>query len=138
MLDSNDLLNVIKKIATESVDATKPTALTYGRVTSISPLKINVEQKMTLTSAQLVLTRNVTNFQVNMTVNHATDPHTHTHTITDTWTGGGSASDETHQHTYSGTKTFTVHNALAVGDEVVMIRMQGGQRFLVLDKVVQA
>lgn len=138
MLDSNDLLVSIKKAAVEAVEAGKPTALTFGRVIETSPLRINVEQKMTLTAAQLMLTRNVTNFQVNMTVNHATDPHTHTHEITDTYTGSGSASSETHHHTYSGTKTFTVHNALAVGDEVVMVRMQGGQRFLVLDKVVRA
>jgi len=135
MRDVNDLLNSIKIAAVEAVEAGKPAEIRYGHVTSISPLKINVEQKMTLTSAQLVLTRNVTNFQVNMTVNHTTDPHTHTHTITDTWTGGGSASDETHQHTYSGTKTFTVHNALAVGDRVLMIRMQGGQKFIVIDRV---
>ena len=63
LLDANDLLMAIKKASVEAVDATKPTALVFGKVTSSSPLKINVEQKMTLTAAQLVLTRNVTDYK---------------------------------------------------------------------------
>ena len=34
--------------------------------------------------------------------------------------------------------TNTVKDILSVGDTVVMLRMQGGQQFLVLDKVVEA
>ena len=134
--DFNDLLNSIKKAAVEAVKASKPTAIVYGKVTSVSPLKINVEQKMTLTPAQLVLTRNVTDYELEMTADHSTENHTHTHTISDTYSGGGSASNETHNHAYTGRKTFTVHNSLVVGDEVVMVQMQGGQKYIVLDRVV--
>ena len=34
--------------------------------------------------------------------------------------------------------TNTVKDILSVGDTVVMLRIQGGQQFLVLDKVVEA
>lgn len=31
--------------------------------------------------------------------------------------------------------TLTVKNALAAGDEVILIRMQGGQKYIVLDRI---
>ncbi|MBN2883923.1 MAG: DUF2577 domain-containing protein, partial [Clostridia bacterium] len=90
-------------------------------------LKINVEQKMTLTSEQLVLTRNVTDYKVNMSVDHQTE---------DTSGGSGDSSFASHHHAYKGKKEFTVHNSLVVGEEVIMIQMQGGQKFIVIDRVI--
>lgn len=127
--DFTDLLIVMKKAAIEAVNASKPTSIVYGKVINTSPLQINVEQKMTLTAAQLVLTRNVTEHKIQMTVDHVTGN-----------TSGGSGEDSfsSHSHKYSGKKEFTVHNGLVVGDEVVMIQMQGGQKYIVLDRVVKA
>lgn len=34
-----------------------------------------------------------------------------------------------------GTGTITGHNGLAVGDEVVLLRQQGGQKYIVLDRI---
>ncbi len=127
MHDFNDLLVTIKKAAIEAVNASKPTAIVYGKVISKSPLKINVEQKMTLTAAQLILTRNVTDYQVDMTVNHETEYKSG---------GSGDSSFVSHNHAYIGKKTFTVHNGLVVGDEVIMIQMQGGQKYIVIDRVI--
>lgn len=125
--DFNDLLKMIKQAAVEAVNASKPTAIVYGKVISISPLKINVEQKMTLTAAQLVLTRNVTDYKVYMTVDHVTEPKSG---------GNGDSSFASHNHAYKGKKQFTVHNGLVVGDEVILIQMQGGQKYIVWDRVV--
>ena len=127
MRDFNDLLVIIKKAAVDAVNASKPTAIVYGKVSSISPLKINVEQKMTLTAAQLVLTRNVTDHKIFMTVDHTTENRSG---------GSGDASFASHNHDYKGKKEFTVHNGLVVGDEVIMVQMQGGQKYIVLDRVV--
>ena len=52
MPDVNDLLNAIKKAASDAVEASKPVAIMYGKVTSVSPFEINVEQKMILHSPQ--------------------------------------------------------------------------------------
>lgn len=41
-----------------------------------------------------------------------------------------------HSHSYSGKKRFRVHNGLKQGEKVILIRFKGGQRFLVLDRVV--
>ena len=127
MLDANDLLNAVKKAAVEAVNAGQPSDFCYGKVVSTKPLKISVEQKMTLGAAQLVLTRNVTDFNTRVTVN---------------WETGIKADEKgdpplpSHSHAVSGTKTITIHNALQVGDVVVLLKKKGGQKYLILDRVV--
>lgn len=151
MLDANDLLNIVKKASLDAVNASQPSDFYFGKVTSASPLKILVEQKMTLGAAQLVLTRNVTDFKTNVTVNWSTgnalDTHehgfsgdigsggedSHTHSLS----GNVESVDLTHSHSISGKKELTIHNALQVGDEVILLKQKGGQKYLVLDRVVK-
>lgn len=118
MIDMNDIVMAIKKAAKEAIEAADPTAIQFGTVKSTSPLKIIVEQKKELTIAQLILTRNVKDYELEMTVNHETEIA------------------EAHSHEYKGRKKFTVHNALKVGDSVMLLKMQGGQKYIVLDKEV--
>lgn len=117
MSDVNDLLEHIKKVAVKAVEAGKPAAIVIGKVTNVSPLKINVEQKLTLTSAQLILTKNVTNYSINVAIDTAT------------------SESEAHSHKIEGTKKITIKNGLVVGEKVVLLREQGGQRFIVLDRI---
>lgn len=135
MFNSNDLVKLMKKAAVEAVDASKPANMVFGKVISVSPLKIKVDQKLILTSAQLVLSRSVTDYRLSATVDHITEDHTHTHTISDTYTGGGSASNETHHHEYKGKKEFLIHGALKVGEEVILMQVSGGQKYVVIDRV---
>lgn len=131
-----DIIEAAKIAALRAVEASKPSGVYLGTVTSISPLKINVEQKMTLESPQLILARDVTEYKVDMTVDHWTENETaHTHAVIDTYTGGGTSEPTTHRHAYKGRKTFTVHNGLIVGDKVILLRVQGGQKYVVLDRV---
>ena len=88
MLDANDLLNIVKKAAIEAVNASQPSDFCFGKVTSVKPLKISVEQKMTLGSAQLVLTE-------------------------------------------------TISKTIKASDEVILLKKKGGQKYLVLDRVVK-
>ena len=84
-------VEVVKKAAVEAVEAGKPVNLLFGEVISASPLKIQVDQKAIYTEKMLVLTRNVTDFEVDMTVSHRTVVISHGHPVVDTYTGGGSA-----------------------------------------------
>lgn len=130
-----NLIELIKKAALDAVEASKPCVVMFGKVTSITPLKINVEQKLTLTEAQLILTRNVTNYKTDITVDHYTEDVTHNHSYTD----DGSSSttgNNTHKHQIKGKKEITVHNGLVVGDTVLLLRMQGGQQYVVWDRLV--
>jgi Protein of unknown function (DUF2577). len=126
-----DLVGAMKKAGLDAVEASKPVNVFFGNVVSVSPLKINVEQKMTLEAPQLILARNVTTYTIQMTVDHWTEDETeHTHVVS-----GVTSSPATHKHAYAGKKTFTVHNGLVKGDKVILIREQGGQRFIVIDRV---
>lgn len=126
MASHNDFLNLIKKASTDAVEAGKPINVVFGTVISIAPLKINIEQKLTLGTAQLILARNVTDFTVDMTVDHITENRSG---------GAGDAEYASHNHDYVGRKSFLVHNGLIVGDEVILVRMQGGQKYVVIDRV---
>ena len=75
----------------EAVEAGKPVNILFGTVISASPLKIQVDQKSIYTSKMLILTRNVTDFEVDMTVNHSTE---------DKGGGSGAAAYEAHKHAY--------------------------------------
>ena len=167
MLDTNDLLNTIKKAATEAVDASKPVAILFGKVLNVSPLEINVEQKMILHSAQLVLSRNVTDYSTEATVAWSSNDTqlnaNHTHNINGDISINSNAtinpnpdneqitiSNEinnnmsiaqksinlTHAHSITGRKKIIIHNGLKIDDEVLLLRMQGGQKYIVIDKVV--
>lgn len=87
MPDAVEFVKIMKKAAIEAVDSTKPTNIYFGSVESISPLKINVEQKMTLTKLQLILTERLTK------------------------------------------------EPLKIGDGVILLRQQGGQKYIVLDRI---
>lgn len=81
------LIEIIKKAAVDAVAASKPMSVVYGKVLSTSPLRIQVDQRLTLDDDFIVLTQ-------------------------------------------------TVSGALVPDDRVVMLMAQGGQSYVVLDKVV--
>ena len=115
-LDINELVRAVKQAAVEAVKADGPMAVSFGTVTSASPLKIQVDQKKTLTEAQLILTNNVRDFNVDMTVDHQTESQSG---------GSGEAAFAAHQHAYKGRKTFKVHLALKAGEKVILISCDG-------------
>lgn len=149
MPDAVELVKTMKKAALDAMEAAKPVAVYFGEVQSVSPLKINVEQKMILGEAQLILSRNVTDFKTKVTVDWETESSltTHSHTLSGNTGDGG---DPTHNHSLSGDtgskslahihamtgkKEITVHNSLVVGDKVILVRQQEGQKFVVLDRI---
>jgi len=135
-----NLLQIMKQASFDAVEEGKPVNLVYGVVEKVSPLEVRVDQKLLLTKNFLVLTRNVMDYDVEMEFSHETElsgAYEHKHSVS---TSGGSGASDTnkqpsHKHEYRGKKTYHVLNGLHVGERVVMIRMQGGQRFLILDRI---
>ena len=113
-----DLVESIKKAALDAVANSDPSAVLFGKVTGVAPLKIQINQKLILEEACLVLTRNVTEYDLDITP--------------DEWT---TESADSHRHGITGKKSIKVHNALEEGDEVILIRQAGGQQYIVLDRV---
>lgn len=118
MFNSKDILLMFKKAALDIYNAQKPMGVCFGTVESISPLRIRIDQGLSIESHQLILTRNVIDYDLDITVNHTTD------------------ATDGHTHGYTGIKTFTINNSLKQGEKVILNSLPGGQRYLVLDKVV--
>ncbi len=117
MLD-NSLIELIKQIALNAVENGQPCDFCYGKVISPSPLKILVENKLELSEMQLVLTRNVTDFETELDF-------------------GEEKVEKKSGHDHKILKhKVLVKNALKAGETVVLLRKRGGQSFLVLDRVV--
>lgn len=125
----DDITKLFQRVANDSLLATKPMDIVFGKVESVEPIEIRVDQKLVLKKEQLFLTRNVIDYELEMSVDHVTE---------DTSGGSGQGAFDSHDHKYKGRKIFLVHNALESGDRVIMLRNQGGQMYIVLDKVVSA
>lgn len=104
MRDMNAFLANVKRAAIEAVLAMKPFSFVLGTVSSASPLKIRVDQKLELSAPQLVLTNAVRDHTVAITVDHDTE------------------------------QTCRVHLALKTGEQVLLLRTDGGQKYIVLDR----
>ena len=149
-LDAQKLVMLIKQAAVEAVNAKDPMSLKIGEVVSVSPLKISINQKITIPASQLLLTNAVRDYTVYETVDHTTGTAlgsvslTHKHAYSGTTSGNESYSGNTenaggvnigHSHSYKGRKKFTVHLGLKTGEKVLMLRCDGGQKFIVLDRL---
>lgn len=130
-----DIVQLVKKAAVEAVEAAKPVQFLFGQVISASPLKIQVDQKSIYTERMLVLTRNVTEHEIDISISAQSVVISHGHPVTDTYTGGGTAQEISHNHPIKGRKKIKIHNGLVVGDWVVMARIQKGKKYVVLDRI---
>lgn len=130
----------MKLIIGNYLNAIKPTDLFFGTVTNISPLTIQIDQKHILTESFLILSNMVKDHSVDITVSMQTEndaymnpSHTHTGNLGNPTDAGNL--DTTHHHDIKGRKKIIMHYGLKKGEKVILLRMQGGQRYLVLDRV---
>ncbi len=147
MPDYVELLQTMKRAAVEAVAAGQPLALCYGTVRSVQPLQIMADQKLPLEAEQLELTNAVQDCYIDVEISAYTENDAfmngrHIHGICDTYTGGGSADEgnlnTTHRHAIKGRKRLKLCNGLQVGEKVLLLRWQGGQKYLVLDRLEPA
>lgn len=149
-LDAQKFVMMVKQAAVDAVNANEPMALKIGEVVSVAPLKISLNQKITVPASQLLLTNAVRDYTVYETVDHTTDTAlggislSHKHAYSGTTSGDDAYSGDTenagavaldHSHTYKGRKKFIVHLGLKVGEKVLLLRCDGGQKFIVLDRL---
>lgn len=150
-LDADEFVKLVKQASDEVNNAKKPFSLLFGTVTSAEPnLKIFVNQKLTLDEQQLILTNNVRDYTIYMTTagedkdgetgdEHYTENEKYiVNPIGEVPAGGGSIDEhqfKEHNHKYKGKKKWTVHFKLKVGEKVILLRCDGGQKYIVLDRV---
>lgn len=95
------MLDIIKKASLGAVGNTNPVAFSYGTVTEVTPLQIQVDQRFILSGNALVLPESIMESKIEL-----------------------------------DGKEIVVRRGLAKGDRVLMVRMQGGQSYIVLDRLV--
>lgn len=135
----------IKLIVANMINSMQPTDVFYGTVTGVEPLQITVDQKLVLPESFLILSNMVKDHYVDLTVSFQTENDafmkpTHTHPYTDTPVGASTTQptadlDTTHKHEIKHKIKVLQHYALKKDEKVILLRMQGGQKYLVLDRV---
>lgn len=123
MNDAGELVRLIKMAAVEAVEADKPTAFCFGKVLCTDPLKISVDQRLVLGEKQLILTKAVTDYSVDAFLGFYTDEQAEGY------------SEDKHRHGCRGKKKIFLLKGLKEGEEVILIRIEGGQRYVVLDRI---
>lgn len=126
MGDTVKFVETVKSIALSAVKATKPMEVICGTVKQINPLKVELNQKLILEKDDLILTDNVTDFETEITA---------VEWFTENKSGGsGDAAFESHKHDIKGRKKVIIHNSLKAGEKVILLRVQGGQQFVILNR----
>lgn len=119
----------IKHISKGVYESIKPTTIMFGKVISEKPLKINLEQKLTLGENQLILTRNVTDYKTEISIPKTLD-------VSGNVAGYHGPGSLTTLNLPPKMETI-IHNNLKQGEDVILLRLEGGQKFLVLDRLVK-
>lgn len=109
------MLDAIKRAATEAVNAAGPVVVQIGSVTKINPLEVLVDNRLTLTEDFLIVPESLAELKLDLR-------HTHT-------SGSGAVGEAL-------AAPVIIRKGLAAGDKLLLIRMQGGQRYVIMDRVV--
>lgn len=110
--------------------------LCTGVVTKVNPLEIMIDQKWVLGEVFLTLTNAVKDHTVDITVSWNTlDETEHVH---GNGNNGSDTAPSSHKHGIQGRKKITIHNGLTIGEQVLLLRKQGGGDYIVLDRLTPA
>lgn len=161
---SGGLLPIIQQIVGNYMKASSLTDLVFGTVVSVDPLSIKVvETMLELPREAIILTDSVVEKRITINPHlHAISTLSHTHSYQDD--NGNGVSSKTTGEALSGSyntqntslvgsmsvngedvsqdgkeeNEIIIQRGLEVDDSVVMLRVSGGQRFLVLSKTYPA
>nr|DAW43745.1 MAG TPA: Protein of unknown function (DUF2577) [Caudoviricetes sp.] len=137
-----ELKDILQQMMQESMKSAQLTDLQVGTVTSASPLEVTINPAMApLRAGVLYLSSAVVEKKIPVV------QHTHTVTVQDTYTGGGTATCSTELSNIvcieNGTQLpvengyIILNRALETGDKVLLLRVQNGQKFIILSRVFE-
>lgn len=103
------MIDIIKKAGIDAVGAQNPVNIIFGEIAKDDPIEIKIEQRYVLPKDFFIIPEYLTRYEVDLTHSH----------------GSGSALGK-----------LVIRDGLKKGDKVLLLRVQGGQQYVVLDKVV--
>ena len=104
------MIDTMKKAGMDAFGASKPVNILFGEVLSIGDFKIKVDQKLILDKDFFIIPERLTRYEVDLK---------HIHGSTGTALG-----------------KLVIREGLKKGDKVLLLSVQGGQQYVILDKVV--
>lgn len=129
-----ELANLVRKAGKQAVEQGAPVNVLIGTVTQINPLVISVDQKFPISAEFLYLTDNVRDYKTKLSFDNPSVKHVvKDYTMQDE---EGTNYKITFQD--KAINDVTIYNGLKVGERVLLLRVQGGQKFVVLNRVVEA
>lgn len=111
----SSLLDVIKKAGMDAFSASNPMNLMFGEIITADPLSVKVDQRFILPADFLIVPESLTKYEMDLK---------HSHSSPSGQTGEALA------------EKVVIRAGLKPGDKVILLRVQGGQQFVILDKVV--
>lgn len=108
------MIDIIKKAGVDAVGANNPVNILFGEVLNVEELKIKIDQKFILSKEFFVIPQSLTKYEIDLS-------HSHNYS-------NGSTSKELNK--------IVIREGLKQGDKVLLLRVQGGQQYVILDKVV--
>lgn len=115
------LLEVIKTAGMDAVGASNPVSVLFGEVLSSDPLSVKVDQRFTLTADFLLVPASLVRLEIDL-------KHRHSYTDDGSSRSTSAALEE----------KIVINPGLKTGDKILLLRVQGGQRFVIIDRVVTA
>ena len=134
-MNASMFLKIVQDIASKVYNNSEPSDIEFGTVESIEPLVIRISEMITLTENQLILTNLVKDFEVDIEVSHRTVNDDILNTLHDHPGVPQNSFDSHHYHDYKGRKKIKIYMGLKVGEGVILLKKQGGQRRLVIDRI---
>ena len=134
-------VDAMKEAASGVFYSCNPFSFALGVVVSAEPLKVKIDQKLTLGEKQLILTNSVRDYYVKLTTCGESEKQADgtAHKTEKTMRPPAAPEDygafDNHDHEYKGDKWFKVNLALKAGESVLLLRIDGGQKFIILDRL---
>lgn len=141
---STGIIETIKLAALDAIENSNPCDLRFGTVSSISPLKVKVSNDFIIPEQLLIVPEHLTDHSMITNVGGSESGgsgsinvyvESETLVITTNGTEVVTENDVTEEVEVVDERTLTMYNSLEVGDNVVLLRNQGGSSYLILDRV---
>lgn len=134
-MNASMFLKVIQEVSAKVYNNSEPSDIEFGTVESVEPLVIRISEMIALNENQLILTNLVKDFEVDIEVSHRTVNDDILNTLHDHPGVPQNSFDSHHYHDYKGRKKIKIYMGLKVGEGVILLKKQGGQRRLVIDRI---
>ncbi len=127
-----EINHLIKILSLDAVEQGKPMNVLFGTVEKTEPLEIRIDQKQLIKSGYLILTNAVRDYKTKFTFDNPNIKQVYT-----TWDMNESSESTENKIAFKEKiqHEVTIYNGLNKGDKVLLLRVQGGQKFIVLDRL---